>query len=364
MPIHKVGYRGWQGKRVPIPLRWCIISTTGIRVALRSRWVRRLMFICFFPVLYWGFAVFMLEQYMAQPDLQENLSKAAQQMEQMEQMEQFDFRRDSSRRARRNGPPQIRRMQRYQQNLAMLPKSDIVIDALQSPGTDTRHIIWSWLLMTFFRYPQSIMLLFLIGLIAPGLISRDVRSRAFLLYFSRPIGRFEYIFGKLIIPAAFIAFITCLPALVLYVFGVMLSTDWSIISMTWDVPFRILLAALILILPTASIALMLSSLTQESRFATFAWFALWIMGHGAWLAIVLSQAISMREPPFSNRVMESTLVENWSFISLYNNLGSVQSWIFGFDPFSEIWPSFLILTLLTLFALAILFRRVSAPIRI
>ena len=208
------------------------------------------------------------------------------------------------------------------------------------------------------------MLLFLVGFIAPGLISRDVRSRAFLLYFSRPIGRFEYILGKLMIPAVFIAFITCLPALVLYVFGIMLSTDWSIISMTWDIPFRVLAASFILILPTASIALMLSSLTQESRFATFAWFALWIMGHGAWLAIVLAQSISFGKPPFSQSVMDSALVENWSLISLYNNLGAVQSWVFGFDKFTDIWPSFTILCLLTLVALVILFRRVSAPIRI
>ena len=213
MPIHKVGYRGWEGKKVPVSRRWWIISWTGIRVALRSRWVRRLMFICYFPVLYWGLGVFLLEQYMAQPDLQNDLIKA------MQQANQFESRRDRWRRPGRNAPPQISRLQRYEQNLNMLPKSDVVIDALQSPGADTRHVIWSWLLMTFFRYPQSIMLLFLVGFIAPGLISRDVRSRAFLLYFSRPIGRFEYILGKLLIPAVFIAFITCLPALVLYVFG-------------------------------------------------------------------------------------------------------------------------------------------------
>ena len=362
MPIHKVGYRSWDGQKIPVSRRWWIISRTGIRVVLRSRWVRRLMFICFFPVLYWGLAVFVLEQYMAQPDLQQNLSQTTEQMRQIQQLDLGNPR--DNRRFRRNLPPEVRRLQRYQQNLAMLPKSDVVLDALQSPGSDTRHIVWSWLLMTFFRYPQSIMLLFLVGFIAPGLISRDVRSRAFLLYFSRPIGRFEYILGKLVIPAMFIAFITCLPALVLYVFGVMLSTEWSIIGMTWDIPFRILAATLILILPTASIALMLSSLTQESRFATFAWFAMWIMGHGAWLAIVLSQAVSFRQPPFSAEVMSSPLVKNWSLISLYNNLGDVQSWVFGFDHFSNIWPSFMILSLLTLVALIILFRRVSAPIRI
>lgn len=360
MPIHKVGYRGWDSKKIPASRRWWIISHTGIRLAIRSRWVRRLMLVCFFPVLYWGLGVFLLEQYMAQPDLQSDIIQIMEQRERFEPTQNRRGRRDRD----RNLPPQIRRMRGYEETLSMLPKSDELLDSLKSPDDDTRHVVWSWLLMTFFRYPQAMLLLFLVGFIAPGLISRDVRSRAFLLYFSRPIGRFEYIAGKLLVPAAFIAFITCLPALVLYIFGIMLSTDWSVISETWDIPFRIVAATILVILPTASLALMLSSLTQESRFATFAWFAFWIMGHGAWLAIVLTQAISLSSPPFSKEVMDSALVENWSLISLYNNLGDVQGWIFGFDTFANVWPSFMILSLLTLVALAVLFRRVSAPIRI
>ncbi|MCH2177693.1 MAG: ABC transporter permease [Mariniblastus sp.] len=362
MPLHKVGYRGWGSKKIPASRRWWIISQTGIRLAIRSRWVRRLMLVCFFPVLYWGLGVFLLEQYIAQPDLQSDIIEI---MEQRERFQPTQNRRGRRNRDRdRNLPPSIRRMRGYEETLSMLPKSDELFDSLKSPDDGTRHVVWSWLLMTFFRYPQAMLLLFLVGFIAPGLISRDVRSRAFLLYFSRPIGRFEYIAGKLLVPAAFIAFITCLPALVLYIFGIMLSTDWSVISETWDIPLRIVAATILVILPTASLALMLSSLTQESRFATFAWFAFWIMGHGAWLAIVLTQAISLSSPPFSNTVMDSALVENWSLISLYNNLGEVQSWIFGFDTFLNIWPSFMILSLLTLVALAVLFRRVSAPIRI
>ena len=44
MPIHDVGYRGWHGKKTSPLTRWKIITYTGIRLALRSRWVARILF--------------------------------------------------------------------------------------------------------------------------------------------------------------------------------------------------------------------------------------------------------------------------------------------------------------------------------
>ena len=57
--------------------------------------------------------------------------------------------------------------------------------------------MWSWLLYTFLRYPQGGIMVLMVGIIAPPLISQDVRSRAFLLYFSRPLARWQYALGKL-----------------------------------------------------------------------------------------------------------------------------------------------------------------------
>ena len=189
----------------------------------------------------------------------------------------------------------------------MIPKVDELANGLETGDDEkTRNIVWSWLLMTFFRYPQALLILFLIGTIAPALISRDLRSRAFLLYFSRPIGKFEYIFGKLCIPMAFIMFVTTLPALALYVFAVMVSPDLSVIWSTWDIPFRIVGATIALVIPTASLALMLSSLTQESRFASFAWFAIWALGHGAWMAILFATAIQLEAAPIDPDVINSS----------------------------------------------------------
>jgi hypothetical protein len=156
--------------------------------------------------------------------------------------------------------------------------------------------------------------------------------------------------------------VTTLPALCLFLFAVMLSPDLSVLKTTWDLPIRIFLASVWVVIPTCTIALMFSALTQESRFASFAWFAIWALGHGAWMAILVAQATRMRLEPWSTEVLESAAVKNWSLISLYNNMGSVQNWIFGFDSFSNIWPAMLILMALTIFSAIVLFRCVSAPI--
>ena len=229
----------------------------------------------------------------------------------------------------------------------------------------SRNRVWCWLMMSFFRYPQGMMILFLVGAITPSLISRDIRSRAFLLYFSRPISKTEYLLGKFFIPATFIALVTTLPAIALYFFAVLMSPDLSVVSSTWDVPLRIFLGTVVLVVPTVSVALMFSSLTQESRFASFSWFAFFTLGHAAWLAVVFSYAFrSGRAMPFDASVMELPAVKLWGLLSLFNNIGEVQGWVFGFSPFSDAWPGLLVLLLITAFSLAVIYRQISSPMRV
>jgi hypothetical protein len=346
MPVHNVGYRAWTGHKTPQWTRWWIIANTGINLAFKSKWVRRLLFFAWLPVLYWAIAFFVLEK-----GLSEQTGFLIQRI---------------SEEAGADGQPLGNVIAAgIREQFPALPKIDVLADALAEGDTNqVRNTVWRWLLMSFFRYPQATIILFLLGFIAPGLISRDVRSRAFLLYFSRPIGRLEYMLGKILIPAVYIVAVTTLPALVLFVFAVGLSPNFSVLNSTWEIPFRIVLASVFLVIPTASLSLMLSSLTHESRFASFAWFAIWALGHGAWFAIVISQAIRLNKPPFDRLVLDSPLVQNWSVLSLYNNLGDIQSWAFGFSTLNEVWPGIVALTVITILSLVILFRRVSAPIRI
>ena len=51
MPIHDLGYRNWQGQLSPESLRWWVIGRNGIRLAWKSRWLRRSMFYAWLPFL-------------------------------------------------------------------------------------------------------------------------------------------------------------------------------------------------------------------------------------------------------------------------------------------------------------------------
>ena len=151
----------------------------------------------------------------------------------------------------------------------------------------------------------------------------------------------------------FLAAMSTLPALCLYFLGVLLSPDLSVIFDTWDLPFRIFLASFVLLIPTTSLALMLSSLTAESRFASFAWFAVWALG-GITYAIIRA----------------TELPGAWGSVFLFEAIGDVQTWIFLPDlppdiakP-HEILAAATILIGITVFSLAVLMRRVSAPIRV
>jgi hypothetical protein len=211
-----------------------------------------------------------------------------------------------------------------------------------------RHDVWALLLMIFFRYPQGVLMVLLVGLVAPSLISRDFRSRAFLLYFSRPITPLEYISGKAMVVWCYLAAMTTLPALLLYVLGVLLSPDLTVVSYTWDLPLRILAASLVLTIPTTALALFFSSLTTESRYAGFAWFAVWTLG---WVAYSILSAVGTGS--------------RWSMISLYHVLGTVQTWVFGLQSdINDVTAAGLILVVLTVASGIVLIARVSAPMRI
>ena len=250
--------------------------------------------------------------------------------------------------------------------------------ALQSTNVEeSRHAIWAWLLQSFFRYPQGVLMVMVIGVISPPLISQDIRSRAFLLYFSRPLTRAEYLFGKIATLWTYLALISTVPALSLYLLGILLSPNLGVISATWDLPLRIVGASIVLMVPTSILALCFSSLTQESRYAGFAWFAVWILGWFTYLAAMQAESFNASQQAYeAQRVYQQNAMMGrplpvpevkesvWTHLSLYHTLGRVQRWVFGFSKFEDVLVSTAILIAVTLASLGITYRRISAPMRV
>jgi hypothetical protein len=311
MPIHDLGYRRWKGTSTPQSARWWVMAESGISAAWKSSWLRRMLFFAWIPAFVWGFWFFGYEHQVIPRSKAQGVAITA---------------------------PDLRDLP-----LEVPPK---VISALIDDAEGARSLVWSFLLFSFFRAPQAFLLVVLVGLVAPALISRDVRSRAFLLYFSRPITRLEYLLGKSAVVWFYTAMITTLPALLLFLLALLLSSDLSVLADTWHLPLRVLLASMVLIVPTTAIALAFSSLTRESRFASFAWFAVWAM---SWATYALFRLFD----------------KDWPLLSLFHGLGILQAWVFGFaDPQDTTFAASSLWGAITAGALLVLYRQISAPMRV
>ncbi len=325
MPIHDVGYRSWSGPLMSIFTRWWVITEAGIKINLKNGWIKRTMLLAWLPAVLAAIGIFfgekMIDQMEKSPEAATTIYRT--------------FFRISN----------------------TFPGFDAVTDALRDNDKNlARKQLWSWLILNFLRTFQGASVVLLLGLVVPPLIAQDVRSRAFQLYYARPIGRLDYVVGKLAIPAFFVALITTGPALGLYFFGVMMSPDLTVIYDTWQIPLQILVCSVVLILPTCTLSLMFSSMTHESRFAGFAWFSVWGLGFVAWNIVRVIKLEQMAEG--------ASYDSSWTLVSLYDTLGKVQLWVFGLaENIPAVGASAVLLIGITILSLVILFRRVAAPLR-
>ena len=77
MPIHDLGYRAWEGATGSPYTRWWVITQTGVRLAWRSRLLRRFVLLAWLPALYLGVAFFVWEQSVAHPELRRRHSTSS-----------------------------------------------------------------------------------------------------------------------------------------------------------------------------------------------------------------------------------------------------------------------------------------------
>jgi ABC-type transport system involved in multi-copper enzyme maturation permease subunit len=408
MPLHDVGYRPWQGERLGSSSAIGVIALTGIRLAWTSRWLRRMVFFAWSPALVFATSFFAFEQAIDEGRLA-NMRDAARAGRNLDGVGMLGTVLADTL-GRSPGTAAGTRSVRRDDGPILDPKVDIA---------DTRRLVWSRLLLAFMRVPQAVLLAVVIGLVAPTLVSRDLRAKAWLVYFTRPVGRLEYILGKAAILGVLVAAITVLPALALWLMGVLVSPSVWVAVDTWDLPIKAVAASVVLAVPTVLLALAYSAATAESRIASFAWFATWAacwIAHSTLTTADLVAAVrqaetadaagggqragragSWSEDPFgdleedrSGKERRSSAVartssgglqgrfrwlakaagmdpaiDRWAWLSPYHALGVVQAWIFGTETRPQaVLPSLVSLTLVSLIAVIVLLNRIDAPTRV
>lgn len=328
MPVHDLGFRRWQGNRTPPLLRPLFVARSGIALVWRRRWLRLMLMLAWLPMIVPALGIFIFEYSSTEPEMQQVVVQML------------------------GGP---------------LQRPDLAKAVMTDPDS-VRHEVWSTLILAFFRYPQLTAMVLLVGLIAPMLVSYDLRSKAYLLYFSRPLSPTEYILGKSAVVWFFLGLIVTVPAMILYVAGVLLSPSLSVVGETWDIPLRIVAASVILLVPTTALAMSFSSLTSESRYASFAWFAIWVMGFVAyqfltWMGVnELPRRRRGRGPSWEELGVD---FDRWRLLSPYHTLGKVESWVFGLDKSdSSVWPAIALLVFVTIGGAWFVRRRLIARLSV
>jgi ABC-2 type transport system permease protein len=305
-----------------------VVAATGISLVWRGTWLKRILILAVVPVLaaLVGFAVF--EQSINQPEQRRVFLRSL--FEQREQRRRF------------NNQPTL--AERY----------NIDVDEILKSPEKARHAAWSFMLFAFFRYPQTFGMVVILGLVGPRLISYDLRSRGYLLYLSRPLTPMEYVWGKACVLFFLLTMITTVPALIVYCAGILLSSSPGAFLQTWDLPLRILVASLTLMLPTTAVALAYSSMTHESRFAGFAWFAYGVLTS---LSFINGQGEDLQGQTVN-------LQERWMLVSPYQTLGHLQETVFGLTPDAKyhIMP-WIVVALVTLLGFGVAYWRVARTLK-
>ena len=366
MPLHDVGYRAWQGRRRG---PWSAAgggAPTPPKLVWTSRWLRRAVFFAWSPALFFAASFFAFEQAIDEGRITSLQERAA-----------------------RGGD--LDGIGLLGTILAdTLGRSDAAETHVNRDAelVATRRLVWSRLLLAFMRAPQAVLLAVVVGLVAPALISRDLRAKAWLVYFTRPLSGIHYIAGKIAVLTTVVAAVTVLPALALWFAGVLVSPSVWVVVETWDLPLRIIAASVALAIPTVLLALAYSSLTAESRIASFAWFATWAacwIAHSSlatadFVAAMDAHATAVadglesdddqwRPPPrkvnwVARAAGVDTTIDRWSWVSPYHAIGVIQAWIFGVERRPEAYvPPVIAMIVVSLVSIIVLAWRVAAPLR-
>ncbi len=319
MAILDLGYREWRGDRTSRATRWPVVASSSISLVWRAFWLRRLMIFAMLPTGIILLLFFLYEQGLEYRELRQPVAAFLRGTMQNDQLSRL---------------------------------------VIEDPAT-VRHEVWSLMLYWFFRYPQGVLSVIVVGMTGPRLVSYDLRSRAYLLYLSRPLTPLEYLIGKMAVLWFLLALITTVPAMLVYFAGLLLSPNLNAFLVTWDLPFRILGVTAVTVIPLSAVCICYSSLTSESRFATFAWFATWILG---WVSYaILTSGFLMRG---RNSRFEIESLNRWRLVSPYHILDFIQSWIFGLRNFSgEMAVALALVSGVTILSIFVAHRRIASTLR-
>ena len=330
MPLFEIGYRRYEGRRTSTRLRWWPIARSGVTIAWRSKLLRWLVLASYLPILYGGLLFFAIGRI---TDPSTDLS---------------------------SGP---------WRGFGDSMLGHLLIERLREDPTAVRTAVWSLVFAGFCTTFQPVLAGLVAAVVGPPQISQDLRSKAFLLYFSRPISSVDYLLGKAGTLIFLIGAVTLLPCLVLYVLSIAFSPSIETVVHTAPVVLDIVLASLLLMVTCTLVVLVLSSLTKQARFATAAWAV--ILAFGLIFHNVIAATRDVRDEawPLLLSLAETVRAAQLAVLDVRGRFDAIPGgpripvapWLTADDGGRQ---ALLFLGALSVVCVVFLLRRVSAPTRI
>jgi len=203
--VREKGYTHWNGQLVERRFPWAPIARTGVRLAFRKKGFKFVFAMAFMPSF-----VFLVTLYIS---------------ERLEDFKGF-----------------------VQGNTALLNVDPNYFKLFLTSG----FVLFSLLLVLVFA--------------AAGLIAEDLKHNSLQLYFARPIGKKDYILGKMSVVAFFILILVALPWLLLVVFKLIFAGNFKFFLQYPWLPLSILGYSLLLTVFLGCYVLLLSAVSRNTRY--------------------------------------------------------------------------------------------------
>jgi ABC-2 type transport system permease protein len=149
------------------------------------------------------------------------------------------------------------------------------------------------------------------AIVGAGLLASDRRTGALQIYFSRPVSRLDYLAGKVIAATAFVALVTAVPSILIWIETVAFGSASTFTWKTWIAPFVIVGASAFYALWSVALLLALSSVVNRPAFV-------------GTLAIVIQMTLKV-----IGEILGATLSKSWSVIVPSRAIGTLTAPLCG-----------------------------------
>jgi len=278
MSIREKGYHKWDGKLKRTPVPWLPIFINGIKTAFKKKYAKAL-----FSMAVGHFLVFLVGIYAS--------TKAELKM--------------------------------VSEIVELLKNDALFFNTFFTNG----FLMFSLLVLCFFVFAE--------------LISGDLRTNSFPLYFSRPLDRKDYVLGKFSIIMFYLLLFTLVPGLLLVIFKFLFTGSLSISP---RVLFGLILVPILISTFLSAVTLMISSLSSNSRYVKIILLLFFIFSNS--LAEILKA------------IFKSTY---FNLFSVGRNLEQLGAYIFNIRPVFSVpgWMSLVFVLGFIALSFLIIFKKIG-----